>query len=132
MEAIILAGGRGGRLGKLTDEIPKPMLPIRGRPFLEYLMDYWIDRDVNRFILAVGYKYDVIRNHFKGHYRHTKIIYSIDPLRPIGPEAAITLALRHLDSSGTFIVMNGDTIPLGKSYLDIGTPEMYEFAQRLL
>ena len=47
MEAIILAGGLGTRLRHLIPDLPKPMAPIRGRPFLEYLLDYWITQGVD-------------------------------------------------------------------------------------
>jgi len=131
MEAIILVGGRGTRLGKLTDDIPKPMLPINGRPFLEHLMDYWIKRDVTRFILAVGYKYETVINHFHGSYKGTDITYSVEH-KPLGPAPAITLAMQWLGPSGTFVVANGDTLLLDDGYIDIGTPEDYERAKKLL
>lgn len=131
MEAIILVGGRGTRLGELTEDIPKPMLPINGRPFLEYIMDYWIKRDVDRFILAVGYKYEMIINHFDGNYKGARIVYSIEH-KPLGPVPAITLALQYLGPSGTFIVCNGDTLLLDDGYIDMGTPEDYERAKQIL
>ena len=132
MEAIILAGGRGTRLGKLTDDIPKPMLPINGRLFLEYLMDYWIAKGVTRFILALGYKYETVINHFDGHYKGAKITYSIEH-KPLGPAPAITLAMQWLGPTGTFVVCNGDTLLLkDDNYIDIGTIEDYKRAQRIL
>ena len=51
--AIILAGGLGIRLRGAVPGLPKPMAPIRDRPFLEYQMDYWIKQGINRFILSV-------------------------------------------------------------------------------
>ena len=58
--AIILAGGLGTRLKGVVRGVPKPMAPIRGRPFLEYQMDYWIDQGISRFILSVGYLNELI------------------------------------------------------------------------
>ena len=52
--AIILSGGLGTRLYNLVTDVPKPLAPINNRPFLEYLLDYWIERDVTHFILSVG------------------------------------------------------------------------------
>jgi len=131
MEAIVLCGGKGIRLGKLTQDCPKPMLPLDGRPFLSFLFDYWILREVDKFILAVGYKQDTIMNHFGGYYKTARLIYSIDQKSGQGPEAAITQALKHLGTCGTFLVMNGDTLLFDKPYIDIGTPEDYEKAKRL-
>ena len=54
--AIILAGGLGTRLRAAVPDLPKPMAPIAGRPFLEYLLDYWAAQGIRRFILSVGYR----------------------------------------------------------------------------
>ena len=133
MEAIVLAGGRGSRLGKLTDDCPKPMLPIKGRPFLEYLFDYWRFKNVDHFILAVNYKYKIIMDHFGHQYYGAKISYSIEGIS-MALEESIGLAKKYLGDTGTFIVMNGDTIFVNenRSYIDIGTPKGYKDAQRLL
>ena len=64
MKAIVLAGGLGTRLARVTGEIPKPMAPIGARPFLEYLLDYLIEQDSEEAVLAVSYKWEVIREHF--------------------------------------------------------------------
>ena len=50
--AIVLAGGLGTRLKGALKGLPKPMAPIRDRPFLEYQMDFWIDQGISRFILS--------------------------------------------------------------------------------
>ena len=54
MEAIILAGGLGTRLRPVIPDLPKPLAPIRGRPFLEYLLNYWEAQGITRFILSVA------------------------------------------------------------------------------
>jgi D-glycero-alpha-D-manno-heptose 1-phosphate guanylyltransferase len=53
--AVILAGGMGKRLRIAVPNLPKPMAPIKGRPFLEYLLDYWINQGVKKFILSVSH-----------------------------------------------------------------------------
>ena len=62
--AIILSGGLGTRLHDLVSDVPKPLAPINNRPFLEYLLDYWIERGVTYFILSVGYMHEKIIEHF--------------------------------------------------------------------
>jgi len=60
MQAIILAGGKGERLRAEVPDLPKPLAPINGRPFLEYQMSYWIAQGVDRFVLSVGYKAQMV------------------------------------------------------------------------
>lgn len=59
-QAVILAGGIGARLRPITDKIPKPMAPINGTPFLDYLINSIIRVGISRILLLVGYKKDVI------------------------------------------------------------------------
>ena len=54
MEAIVLAGGFGTRLAQVVKDVPKPMAPVCGRPFLEYLLDWLTGQGVDRIVLAVG------------------------------------------------------------------------------
>lgn len=81
--AVILAGGLGTRLRSVVTDVPKPMAPIEGRPFLEYLLDYWIDQGIERFILSVGYRGDVIVDHFGNGYRRVPIAYAFES-QPLG------------------------------------------------
>jgi D-glycero-alpha-D-manno-heptose 1-phosphate guanylyltransferase len=108
-EAIILAGGLGTRLRSVVVDVPKPMAPIKGRPFLAYLMDYWIKEGVSRFILSVGYKYEVIKHYFTDNYRGVPVCYSIEN-KPLGTGGGILQATQHLMiSNEPFLVLNGDT-----------------------
>jgi D-glycero-alpha-D-manno-heptose 1-phosphate guanylyltransferase len=108
MEAIILAGGLGSRLRAVVPDLPKPMAPINGRPFLEYLLDYWAGQGVSRFILSVGYKRDIIEKHFATRYKGTEVDYAVED-RPLGTGGGLLLALKHLRRTGPFLIMNGDT-----------------------
>ena len=69
MEAIILAGGLGTRLQPMVPDLPKPLAPIRGRPFLEYLLNYWEAQGIKHFILSVGYKHNLILEYFGQKYK---------------------------------------------------------------
>ena len=60
MEALVLAGGLGSRLKTAVPDVPKPMAPIHGRPFLELVLDHWIEQGIRKFILSTGYKHEVI------------------------------------------------------------------------
>lgn len=108
MEAIILAGGAGRRLRAVVPDVPKPMAPVNGRPFLEHLLDYWIGQGVSRFILSVGYKFEVVEGHFGDCYRGVEVACVVED-RPRGTGGGLLLALKHLRQSGAFLIMNGDT-----------------------
>lgn len=108
MEAIVLAGGLGSRLRPVVSDVPKPMAPVNGRPFLEHLLDYWLDQGVDRFVLSVGYKHEVIEKYFGNRYQSAGIDYAIEE-KPCGTGGGLLLSLPHLRGPGTFLVMNGDT-----------------------
>jgi len=106
--AIILAGGLGTRLRSVVPDLPKPMAPVNERPFLSYLMDYWIGQGVSRIILSVGYKSHAIQDCYGDSYRHAKISYSVEE-QPLGTGGGLLLALNQLQDSDDFLVLNGDT-----------------------
>ena len=67
MKVIILAGGFGTRLSEYTDTIPKPMVPIGGKPIIEHIMEFYSKFGHNEFYIALGYKGEVIKNYFKNY-----------------------------------------------------------------
>ena len=106
-EAIILAGGFGSRLKGVVSDVPKPMAPTNNRPFLEYLLDHLLSEGFQRIILAVGYKSELIKQHFGSHYRSLELIYATENI-PLGTGGAIKLALQKVQ--GTHVaILNGDT-----------------------
>lgn len=106
--AVILAGGLGTRLRSVVPELPKPMAPIGGRPFLEYQLDYWIAQGVSRFVLSVGYRYEAITEHFGSRYKGVQIEYAVEE-RPLGTGGGFLLAAEKLGHGGPFLLLNGDT-----------------------
>jgi glucose-1-phosphate cytidylyltransferase len=65
MKVVILAGGFGTRLSEYTDTIPKPMVPIGGKPIIEHIMNIYSKFGHNDFYIALGYKGEVIKDYFK-------------------------------------------------------------------
>jgi D-glycero-alpha-D-manno-heptose 1-phosphate guanylyltransferase len=108
MEAIVLAGGLGTRLRAAVPDVPKPMAPVNGRPFLERLLDYWIAQGVTRFVLSTGYRHEMISAHFGTSYRGTAVQHAVED-RPRGTGGGLLLASGSLDEPGPFLVLNGDT-----------------------
>jgi D-glycero-alpha-D-manno-heptose 1-phosphate guanylyltransferase len=107
MQAIILAGGLGTRLRSVIPDLPKPMAPVAGRPFLAWVLDRLADAGFRRVVLAVGYRHEAIRDHFGTAYRGIGLAYSVEEV-PLGTGGAMRLALGHITESPVF-VLNGDT-----------------------
>ncbi|MDD2898662.1 MAG: nucleotidyltransferase family protein [Desulfuromonadaceae bacterium] len=108
MKAVILAGGQGTRLKSVIHDIPKPMAPVQGRPFLEFLVSRLIGEGVCTIILSVGYLHKQIMDHFgDGSNLHATIEYCIEH-EPLGTGGGVREALRMADSDDV-LVMNGDT-----------------------
>jgi len=120
--AIILAGGLGTRLRSVVSELPKPMAPVAGRPFIEHLLDYWIAQGITRFILSVGYRSEAIIEHFGHGYKDADLDYAIET-HPLGTGGAALLAASQLDSDMPFLLLNGDT------YFAIGLESLKAFSR---
>jgi NDP-sugar pyrophosphorylase family protein len=112
-QAVILAGGLGTRLRPITYTVPKPMVAVAGRPFLEHLIAKLKNDGFDDILLLVGYQHEKIADHFKdGSTLGVRIRYSVEST-PIGTGGALRLAREML--SPTFLMANGDTylpIPL--------------------
>ncbi len=119
MEAIILAGGFGTRLKKLGFDIPKPMIDVGGRPFLEYILLYLRHHGVGRVIFSVGYKKEVIRAHFGELFRGMWIDYA-EEKEPMGTGGGILKAMSLCREEQVW-VLNGDT------FFEVELPAMYAF-----
>jgi NDP-sugar pyrophosphorylase family protein len=107
-KAFILAGGKGTRLKPITYEIPKPMIPVKGRPILEYTIDLLREHEIRDIIISIGYLGDKIKSYFgNGEKFGVKIIY-IEEDKPLGTAGPLKLAKPLLDE--TFLMINGDIL----------------------
>jgi glucose-1-phosphate cytidylyltransferase len=70
IETVILAGGFGTRLGSLTDNIPKPMVEINGKPLIWYIMEHYDSFDLDNFIVCCGYKGHIIQDYFENFSKY--------------------------------------------------------------
>jgi D-glycero-alpha-D-manno-heptose 1-phosphate guanylyltransferase len=107
MQAIVLAGGLGTRLRSVVADLPKPMAPVAGRPFLAWILDRLARGGFERVVLAVGYRFEAIEQHFGAAYRGMALHYSVED-RPLGTGGALRLAADHVGHWPVF-VLNGDT-----------------------
>lgn len=108
MHAIVLAGGFGTRLQGVVKDLPKPMAPVNGRPFLTYILDYLIDYGYQKVVLSVGYLHEKIEDYFGGSYKSLSIDYAVEN-EPLGTGGAIAYSLSKC-SSDDVLVLNGDTL----------------------
>lgn len=122
MEAIILAGGLGTRLREVVPDLPKPMAPVAGRPFLEILLTSLALKGFKRVVLSLGYMADKVVSHFGDHFADMELVYEIE-LTPLGTGGAIYQAMLQTYSDHVF-VFNGDT------YLDLEVKDVEAHWQR--
>ncbi len=108
VQAVILAGGLGTRLFPLTQSVPKAMVPVRGRPFLTYQLEYLAHHGIRDIILCVGYLGSRIESHFgNGRRFGVSIRYGRDGDRLLGTAGAIKNVEHLLDDA--FFVTYGDS-----------------------
>ena len=107
-EAIILAGGFGTRLQGVVKDVPKPMAPVNGKPFLTYILDYLIDYGYTKVVLSVGYLHEKIVEHFGNQYKTLQIDYAVET-EPLGTGGGIAYAMSKCTSDNV-LVINGDTM----------------------
>lgn len=109
MKAIILAGGLGTRLRSVVSDVPKPMAPISGKPFLAYQIDYLMSFGLDELVLSICYLPEKVKEYFGDNYRGVKIKYALED-RPLGTGGAIVNSLNTLQSDEPVLVMNGDSL----------------------
>ncbi len=121
--AIVLAGGLGTRLQSVVKDVPKPMAEVAGRPFLNYLMYFLSTNNIKKVILAVGYKYEIIKEYLEipENRYGLEISYSIET-EMLGTGGAIFKAYEQVEGDSSFI-LNGDT------FFDISLSDLEAFAR---
>lgn len=108
MDAMILVGGLGTRIKSVLGDIPKPLAPIAGRPFLHWQMQWLMTLGVTRFILAAGYRSDVLVKTMGYNFDGRPIEYSIES-SPLGTGGAVIHAL-NLVQNERVLILNGDSM----------------------
>ncbi|MGX5730464.1 nucleotidyltransferase family protein [Pseudoxanthomonas beigongshangi] len=106
-EVIILAGGLGTRLREVVHDLPKPLAPVAGRPFLAWLLDRMVDEGVEHVVLATGYLADRIESALGHSWRGVPLTYAVET-QPLGTGGAVRNAVTMTGENGVHII-NGDT-----------------------
>lgn len=107
MKALILAGGRGTRLQTVVSNVPKPMAPVCGKPFLDILLKELKKENVDSVILSTGYMSEVIESRYCNGFEGIPISFSRETT-PLLTGGAIKKAISGLDSE-LIVVLNGDS-----------------------
>ena len=122
-EAIILAGGLGTRLRAAIPDMPKPMAPIGGKPFLWYVLEYLHQSGIRKVVISVGHLHETIINQFGNKYKNTRIDYAVET-EPLGTGGGIKLALSYTRDAEVAII-NGDT------FFPVPLAEMYDYHRKM-
>lgn len=127
-QAVILAGGRGSRLGPFTETRPKPMVEVHGRPFLEYLVEMLREQGFSEVLLLLGYLPHVVQDHFGDGGRFgVRITYSVTAPEDLTTRRLL-VAREQLDS--VFLLMYCDNYwpmqfdRLWEQYVSSGAPAL--------
>jgi len=121
-EAVILAGGFGTRLRGVVDNLPKPMAPVNGIPFMTWLLNYLEKQNIRKAIISSGYRNEVISEYFGYSYRNLSIEYSVEN-EPLGTGGALLLATEKIKGD-FFYLLNGDT------YFEVDLSEFESFYKK--
>jgi D-glycero-alpha-D-manno-heptose 1-phosphate guanylyltransferase len=106
-EAIVLVGGLGTRLRAEVPNLPKPLAPVAGRPFLAYILDNLARGGIRRVVLATGYLAELIESAVGATWQGMDIVYSREP-SALGTGGAVALARQQLRGDAAHLC-NGDT-----------------------
>ena len=105
---VVMAGGEGKRLRPLTEECPKPMLPVGGRPLLQIILEQCVEAGFRNFYFSVSYLKEMIKDHFEDGSRWGANITYLEENRPLGTAGSLSL----LPETPTMplLVLNGDVL----------------------
>ncbi|MDO8462168.1 MAG: nucleotidyltransferase family protein [Deltaproteobacteria bacterium] len=122
MEALILAGGLGTRLGVLVKDLPKPLLPVGDRPFLDSLIRQLKGFGITNITCLIGYQKEKIKEYFKEGKKLGVHLRYVEEEELLGTGGAVKAALPLL-AAGSFLLLNGD------SFFGTNIPQLIRFHQ---
>jgi NDP-sugar pyrophosphorylase family protein len=121
MECVILVGGLGTRMRPATETIPKALIPVAGRPFVDRQLEWLAAEGVNRAVLSIGHKGELLREHVgNGRRFGLRVDYVDEGTELRGTGGALRLAFEQGALPGSFLVLYGD------SYLPLSVRPVWE------
>jgi dTDP-glucose pyrophosphorylase len=112
-KAVVLAAGRGTRMGSITESTPKPMLSVEGRPMLEHILDRLASAGIREFFIAVGYQHELIENYF----RNWRLPIHFQIQEPVNGTGSAALLAKDFVGSDAFLLTYGDILCAPEEYL---------------
>ena len=106
---VLMAGGKGMRLRPLTENIPKPLLKVKGKPVLAHIIERFVEQGFKTFYISINYRGEMIRDHFGDGSNYGAQIYYIEEDKALGTGGALSL-LPLEDLSENIVVMNSDLL----------------------
>ena len=112
-ELVVLAGGFGTRLRSVVADVPKPLAPVLGKPFLQYQVDHWVRLGIRSFTFLLYHQAELIvdflqRRQAQGGMPGCQVRWVVEP-QPLGTGGSIAHAVKELELRGSFMVTNADT-----------------------
>jgi D-glycero-alpha-D-manno-heptose 1-phosphate guanylyltransferase len=108
--AVILAGGAGTRIRHLYPDLPKPFIPVAGRPLLEWICEYWIRQGVRRLVISLGHMAEVAEREIAGWNWPGVEIMTVREEAPLGTGGAVRFAAAAARDADPLVVLNGDSL----------------------
>ncbi|HEY1663599.1 MAG TPA: sugar phosphate nucleotidyltransferase [Verrucomicrobiae bacterium] len=126
--AVVLAGGFGRRIQHVLADVPKPMAPVNGRPFLEWVVRYLAAQKIRRVILSTGHLSQVIEKHFQSQPVKNVRISCVHENSPLGTAGGFLNAIHgSKENPAAWLVLNGDSLapaPLDKMFQSFDDPDI--------
>lgn len=119
--AVVLAGGLGTRVRHLLPDLPKPMAPVAGKPFLEWVIRYLAAQGLRRVVISAGYRSEVVAEHFRVTAVEGIQITCVAELEPLGTAGGFLHAVRRSgERPSAWLVLNGDSLVFADLSLVMG------------
>lgn len=125
MKAVVIAAGKGIRLRPITDQIPKCLAEIKGKPILEHVLDRLVKAGIEEVHLVVGYKRELIEDHFGPEFKGVRLNYFVQE-EPKGTAHAVSLTEKYIDDK--FLITNADVIMSTTNYKKLLETDEFEKA----
>lgn len=109
-QAVVLASGEGVKMRPFTYEIPKPLLPVKGRPLLEHTIELLREANIREVVLVVGHLAEKIQDHFGDGSKFGVSIQYVRESKPRGTAHSLRAAKRHVLADRPFLVLYGDVL----------------------
>jgi D-glycero-alpha-D-manno-heptose 1-phosphate guanylyltransferase len=109
--AVVLAGGFGTRIKHLLDDLPKPMAPVNGRPFLDWVVRWLAVQNIRRVVLSTGYRAEAIESYFRSQPVAGVQVSCVPETTALGTAGGFLNAVKHSNlNPPAWFLLNGDSL----------------------